>query len=214
MVHAATDSNSNLKSEIGFSPCPNPATSCGCPTSPRASSWARSRSRRLKGVDLQDRPRRVHLHHGPLRLGQDHPLQHDRRAGQAHRRQGLHRRGRHRPARRLRAGLAALPQDRLHLPDLQPHPGHDRPGERHAADDLRRHDHRRRRARRAWSCSSRSAWATASTTSPSSCPAASSSAWPSPARWPTTPPSSWPTSPPATSTCTTGKEIIDAAQAA
>ncbi len=55
---------------------------------------------------------------------------------------GLHRRGRHGPARRLRAGLAALPQDRLHLPDLQPHPGHDRAGERDPADDLRRHDHR------------------------------------------------------------------------
>ena len=34
---------------------------------------------------------------------------------------------------------AAVPQDRLYLPDLQYHPGHDRAGKRHAAHDLCRY---------------------------------------------------------------------------
>ena len=61
----------------------------------------------------------------------------------------------------LRAGVDALPQDRLHLPDVQPDPGHDGAGERHAADDLRRPEHRRRAGQGGGRSSSASSSATA-----------------------------------------------------
>ncbi len=67
----------------------------------------------------RDPPRRVHLHHGPERLRQDHPLQYRRRHGQADLRARLHRPYRHLQARRLRTGVASLQKDRLHLPAVQ-----------------------------------------------------------------------------------------------
>ena len=111
---------------------------------------------------------------------------------------------------RGRAGRHPQPQDRLRLPELQPHPPDRGPGQRRAAPDLRRACARPSAERRAErGAGRRRTGRPGRTTCRRSCPAASSSGWRWPAPSPPTRPSSWPTSRPATSTATATEEVLE-----
>ena len=158
----------------------------------------RDRSARARRRRRRVRARRVHRDHGPVGFGQVHAAALHRRARHAHVGPGVPRRHRSLVAQREEAHADAPRPDRLHLPDVQPHPDAHRDREHHAADGARRprrrpgvarpHRRHRRPADRGSSTARRSS------------PAVSSSASPSPARSRASPRSSSPTSPPATST--------------
>ena len=81
------------------------------------------------------RTRQIHRHHGPVRFRQIHADAHARRSRLRHFRPYLVRRRRPDPHGRQAAHLATSPQDRLHLPKLQPVAHvHRRAEHPHAAD--------------------------------------------------------------------------------
>ena len=85
------------------------------------------------------RTRQIHRHHGPVRLRQIHAYAHARRPRLRHIRAYSFRRGRPDPHGRQAAHLATSPQDRLHLPKLQPVAHvHRRTEHPHATDSRRR----------------------------------------------------------------------------
>ena len=161
----------------------------------------------LDGVDRRVRDRQVHRDHGPVRVGQVDAAALPGRARHADVGGHLHRRHVSRLARRQGPDRAAPHAGRVRVPGLQPDPDAHGRREHQAADDARRRDRRHgvdRPGRRRPSAS-----ATGSSTGRASSPAASSSASPSPARSRRGRRSSSPTSRPATSTRTTGAEILD-----
>ena len=131
---------------------------------------------------------------------QEHADAHHRLPRRPDRGPVLPRRCRRREPRRVRARCRAQPQDRLRVPELQPHSPHDRDRERRASVGLcGRQEGRtpRTRVRRAWN---RSGWPIVSSTPRTSSPAGSNSASPSRGRSSRTLRSSSPTNPPARST--------------
>ena len=152
------------------------------------------------------RARRAGRGDGPERLGQEHPADHRRQPGGAHRRRGAASaacrcRGcpRNERAALRRRSIGYVFQDFNLLAGLT------------AAENVvaaagaRRRRGARRPGRRRWPRWTGSASPSGPTTSPTSCPAASGSGWPSPGRWSATATCCSPTSRPARSTRSTAR---------
>ena len=86
---------------------------------------------------------RVRRHRGRVGFRQIDADEHHRRAGQTHRRRIYAGRGGHPQGGRQRTGRHPQPQDRVRVPDLQPHRPPERAEERGAAHALRRRTRRR-----------------------------------------------------------------------
>ena len=96
----------------------------------------RGRARRRRGRPRR-RARRLRGRDGRVGLGQVDADEHHRLPRRAHLRALPPRRRRHAAARRAAPGARPQPQDRVHLPVVQPDPAHDRAEQRRAAAGLR-----------------------------------------------------------------------------